>query len=212
MRVLTIQKTVFTFAELSESAKETARNWIRETNELDHDCVYSDAAEIADLFGLDLKQKRVPLMSGGNRYDPAIYYSGFCSQGDGACFEGSYQYKKGALKAVKAHAPNDTELHSIVERLQNAQRRVFYSAYASCEHTGRYSNSGNMSVSVDTEKRCDNSTFSDIESDITQALRDFADWIYSRLESEWDWINSDEQTDETLIANEYEFDESGNVA
>ena len=43
-------------------------------------------------------------------------------------------------------------------------------------------------------------------------MRDFADCIYKQLETENDWRNADEQVDETLRANEYEFTEEGERA
>lgn len=43
-------------------------------------------------------------------------------------------------------------------------------------------------------------------------MRAFADWIYRQLETEYDYQNSDEQVDESIIANEYEFTEEGKPA
>jgi hypothetical protein len=34
-------------------------------------------------------------------------------------------------------------------------------------------------------------------------------WLYDRLRENYDWLNSDEQVDETILANEYEFTETG---
>jgi hypothetical protein len=36
-------------------------------------------------------------------------------------------------------------------------------------------------------------------------------WIYKSLETEWDYLSSDEQIIETIQANEWEFDENGNM-
>ena len=46
---------------------------------------------------------------------------------------------------------------------------------------------------------------------IEQAFDDFADWIGDQLQAEYDWLTSDEVIEETIIANEYEFDEEGNL-
>ena len=46
---------------------------------------------------------------------------------------------------------------------------------------------------------------------IEQAMRDFADWIYRQLESAYDDAMSDESADESILANEYEFDETGRI-
>lgn len=88
----TIEKEVFTFEELTEDAKEKAREWWRNCeneNSSFAEYVIDDCKEIASLFGLEIDK---------------IYYSGFYSQGDGACFEGKYGYKKGALKAVQNYS------------------------------------------------------------------------------------------------------------
>jgi hypothetical protein len=208
----TVSKTVFQFDELSDSAKESARAWYRD-GALDYDWwefVYSDAAECGKLMGIDLNQKPVKLMSGATRYDPAIWFSGFSSQGDGACFEAYYSYAKGGVKAIKDRAPLDKELHRIAAELQAIQRENFYRLEARTKQRGHYYHSGCMSVDVGKADGSDcNET---AETAVTQALRDFADWIYRQLESEHDYQVADEQVDESIRANEYEFDEDGSRA
>ncbi len=49
----------------------------------------------------------------------------------------------------------------------------------------------------------------EVEDVISQALRDFAHWIYRQLETEYDYQTSDDQISEMIEANEYEFDETG---
>src|SRR3954469_19000104 len=145
-----MQITVFKFGELSDKAKEKAREWFRE-GALDHDwwdSVYDDAEEIAKLMGINLKQKPVKLMGGGTRYDPSIWFSGFANQGDGACFHAHYAYVKGCAKAVREHAPQDERLHQIADGLQDVQRRAFYRLTAETKHSGHYYHSGCMSVDV----------------------------------------------------------------
>lgn len=215
-------KTVYLFKELpDEQAKEKARDWWRQQvfdDNVDYDFVYEDAATAGEIIGIDIRTRPVKLMNGSTRYDPTIYWSGFWSQGDGACYEGSYSYrdgyvaKKGVLKALKAYAPLDTDLHNICKRLSKAQARYFYKLEASIKHRGHYYHSGCMSIEV---SHCEDH-YRDIDSDtvdeITQCLREFADWIYARLKAEYEYQTSDEVVDEALIANEYEFDEYGSLA
>jgi hypothetical protein len=182
---------VFTFAELSDSAKKYAREQYREHN-LDYewwDFVYEDAKTIGKLFGLEIND---------------MCFSGFWSQGDGVAFNASYQYRKGGLKAVMQYAPQDNELHGIVARLQTVQRKAFYRLYASCEQT----RGNNIRVNVDNDSR--DITESE-EDSITLELNYFADWIYSRLESEYEYLQSDEVIDESMVANEYEFTANGEM-
>ena len=202
-----VSKTVYKFSELDDRAKERAREWFRVDN-LAYDWwefVYDDAATIASLFGLDLMTRRVKQMDGKTRYDINISFSGFCSQGDGACFEGHYSYAKGSVKKVKDHAPQDKELHSIVERLYEAQRKNFYGLQAEIRHTGHYSHKYSMSIDVS----CDDENRRFDEDSVIEPLRDFAGWIYERLEAEHDYLMSDEVIDESMETNEYEFDEDG---
>jgi len=213
MKTITITKDIFKFDELSDDAKETAREWWRSCENADSffsETVFEDASTIAELFGLDIRTRPVELMNGTVRHDPAIYYSGFSSQGDGACFEGDYRYKKGGLKAVKDYAPKDTDLHEIVKNLQDVQKANFYQLAASTKHSGHYYHSGCMTVNV--ERIDDKEMTVDAEDDITQLLREFADWIYKRLETEYDYIMSDENVDENIIINEYDYDVDGNIA
>jgi hypothetical protein len=204
----TIEKTVFKFDELSDRAKDNAREWWRgvEVRDYDPESIYEDAAECGAILGIDMRQRRVQLMGGGTRYAPAIYYSGFSSQGDGACYESTYSYAKGAAKKIRKHAPDDKELHRIADELQTLQRRNFYRLTASTRHRGHYYHSGCMSVDVD------GANDSEAEESLTQLLRDLADWIYKQLESEYDWRLSDENVDESIRINEYEFDEEGRLA
>lgn len=186
----TIEQTVYTFAELSDSAKEHARNEYREHN-LDHDwwdSVYDDTKTTGALFGLRIDN---------------INFSDFWSQGDGASFAGTYYYQKGALKSVMEYAPKDTELHGIVSRLQDIQRKAFYGIYASTKQT----RGNNMRVYVEHDTSRD--VTESEEGDITSELNDFAHWIYSRLESEYEYLQSDEVIDEAL--NEYEFTQDGEL-
>src|SRR5690606_10902815 len=110
-----IETKVYQLHELSSEAQEKAiENLRNHEGYLDYkwwDSTYEDVKTIAALFGLEIDE---------------IYFSGFYSQGDGACFEGYYSYKKGGLKAVEGYAPTDMELYGIVKGLQDVQRRYFY--------------------------------------------------------------------------------------
>ena len=153
-------------------------------------------------------------MRGNRGTIPAIFYSGFASQGDGACFEGSYSYKKGATKKIRQYAPQDSELHRIATELQEVQRKHFYSLTATMTHRGNYQHSGCMAVDVSDSRFSSwrETIGGDAEESIVQLMRDFADWMFRQLESEFDYTNSDENVDESIVANGYEFDAEGRTA
>ena len=169
MRTETTTRNLYTFDELDDNAKERARDWWRNGG-LDYDwwdSVYEDAETVGALMGIDIDR---------------IYFSGFSSQGDGACFEGSYAYKKGGAKAVTEYAPQDSELPDIARGLQDIQKTHFYALSASVKQSGHYMHELCTDVSV-YDDRDGSHADADTDEAITELLRDFMRWIYSRLES-----------------------------
>lgn len=226
-RLETTTRQLFKFEELSDKAKDKAREWYRDAGQHDEwwEFTYEDAVACAGILGIKIAERRQPwrnITTGkeGVSVSPAIFFSGFWSQGDGACFEGSYAYAKGAAKALREHAPQDEKLHSIADDLAALPYGEGWSA--GIKTNGRYSHSGCMSVDVgfdDAAFRVNGATddlpqaeFTAGEKTITQAMRAFADWIYRQLEKEYERQNADEQVDENILANEYEFEENGTPA
>ncbi len=50
-----------------------------------YDAVYEDFQRIAEFLGINFRTRSVHLMGGGARQELRIFFSGFWSQGDGAC-------------------------------------------------------------------------------------------------------------------------------
>ena len=201
-----IETKIYQFSELSDDAKERARDWYRSVFYFDPSPLIDCIADIADMFGLDIRQTYPK--PGRHDYTPTVYYSGFYSQGDGACFEGVYRYKKGALAAVKKEYPQDTELHRIVKGLQDVQAKHFYQLRAKTGQRGHYSHSGCMWVEAEHLS----APYLDIdyaEGELRQLLRDFADWIYKALQGEYEGEQENDYVDENIVTNEYTFTEDG---
>ena len=206
-----IETTVFRLDELSDAAKDKARAWYREGGfDYDwYDAVYEDFQHIAEILGLDLKTRPVQLMGGGTRQEPCIWFRGFWSQGDGACFETFYAPRKGAPHRIREYAPQDTELHRIVDALQAIQRRNFYQLRADASHRGPYYHEYCMAISVERDSPTYQDMTADAEETVIEALRDLARWLYRQLEREYNHLSSDAAVDETIAANEYTFTEAG---
>ena len=180
------EKKIYKFEELSDEAKQKAIDWYRSGNEFYDDYIIDDAKAIARLFGLEIAE---------------IYYSGFYTQGSYTSFTGTYRYKSGALKIVNDYTGGtDSELLGIVKALQEIQRKSFYGIFC---RIGQFRQA--MSFDVEVERQ----TYSGMEDDLKKTLSEFAQWIYSKLEKEYEFTNADEQISESIIANEYEFDENG---
>ncbi len=207
------QTTVYKFDELDERAKEKAREWFRR-GALDCDWweyVYSDAETCLALAGFTVDK---------------IYFSGFASQGDGACFEGSWRaIAAQPVKAMKAHAPKDKDLHAIAAAMREiAKARP--SASMSVKHRGHYYHEHCTEFSVDCEgpewsddtRRTDaewdeiKARDVEIEEKIIETSRDAMRWIYRQLETEYEYRMADEQVDEMIRANDYEFNADGSRA
>jgi len=213
-----IETKAYQYAELSDKAKEKARDWYRDASAGDSywsDSVIEDAATIAGFLGVTLRTHDEPLPGGGTRRDPCIFFSGFWSQGDGACFEGAWSAKDVNLAALTEYAPTDKTLTQICTALADIAEE-YPDASASISHSGHYSNSGCMNIEADSGIYADDESpgaqdrdnaFPDNE--VRGELRRFADWIYRQLQAEYEYQNSDEQVAETIIANEYEFTENG---
>lgn len=185
---------IYQFNELSDSAKETARDEYRNIG-MQYtwwDCAINDVKEIGKLMGIDID---------------SVYFSGFWSQGDGACFTGEYEYKKGSVKAVKEYAPLDEELHKIAEYLVSIQKRHFYSLYTRVSHSGRYNHEYCTHFDITDHRGVE--VPDDTEEALKDALRDYMRWIYKRLESEYEYLTSDAAIDESIEVNQYEFLETG---
>ena len=218
---------VYQFDELSGKAKERAREWYRKGNCEDNywsEAVIDDATGIATMLGIDLGRTAYETMGGKTKYKPTVYFSGFWSQGDGACFEGTWRAKDVQADKLKAYAPQDKELHRIVDGLAELAKE-YPDGYFSVKHRGHYSHSECTSFDVELpsekEEELDYGSpewktlqvkLGEDEDTLTQLARDFMDWIYKQLEKEWDYQNSDEQVDEAIKANEYEFLENGERA
>lgn len=181
------------FSELSDSAKRKAIDKLSD-GWLDYewwDSVYDDAKRAGKILGLEVDE---------------IFFSGFWSQGDGASFTGSYRYKQRSALGIAAYAPQDAELQRIARALQELQRRHFYRLRATVRAgRGHY-------VNVDAEdSENPYRNIRDAEGDLRELMADFAAWIYKNLEDEYEYLTSDEVMIDSIDANDYTFDEEGNL-
>jgi hypothetical protein len=206
-----VETTVFHLDELSERARDAARAWYRGAAACDdwRECVFEDFEAICAILGVRLTTLPVPLFGGGTRQKPCIWFSGFASQGDGASFEGAYSFATGARKAIRAHAPQDSELHRIADALQAIQRRNFYQLRADISQRGRGCHEYSMSLTVERDSPNNQEMTADAEDAVVELLRDLARWLYRQLEREYDYQTSDEMTDEAILTNEYTFTGDG---
>lgn len=199
MRKVIQETEVFTFDELSDDAKENARQWMREANAGDNwaaetmlDCTVTDAAR---LLGIEFVRR--------GAY-PAIDWD---TNPVDAAFSGTWRASKFKPGAIEKEFPADKELHGIAASLAIIARD-FPESYADCGAGRR------CTQIVDAYMSDDEADEHDVCEAITaceQTLRDFAHWIACAVDREIEYQNSDEVIDETIVANEYEFTADGEV-
>lgn len=175
----------------------------------DHDWwdnTYEDFGRVAKILGFEVDLENV-------------HFSGFCSQGDGASFTGSYNAVEGkhyrrdpknfaeiAPTEMREYAPKDTTLHEIADELLVISR-MYFPAYATIGRTGTmHSHCATMNIPSCVE--CDSDTeFADevlfaVSDAILAQARALADWLYRQLEKEYEYQQSDEAVADTIFAND----------
>jgi hypothetical protein len=141
-----------------------------------------------------------------------IYFSGFWSQGDGACFVGSLD---NALTYLNHHHVDQFPmLRKLIE--------MGGSVWATSDHRGRYYHSSSVSINAECEAfwQCANpkselqeaviqrwddmvdKEIVDFEAALAEQWRTYMDDLYRRLEEEYDYLTSDDAVWETLEAND----------
>jgi hypothetical protein len=142
-----------------------------------------------------------------------VYFSGFCSQGDGACFTGTLE---DPVKLISVYFNKPEEYRLIKHILQ-----IGGGLTIDVSHQGRYYHSNSVSFSIDcdcftdlldtsTPLHEDTAYVLDIElgdqliafeEDVVPLLKSFMDKLYRDLEKEYDFLTSDEQVKEAIESN-----------
>lgn len=161
------------------------------------DCVESDFIE-------DMKQVGIHV--------DKIYFSGFWSQGDGACFVGSLD---NALTYLNHHHVDQFPmLRKLIE--------MGGTVWATSDHRGRYYHSSSVSINAECEAfwQCANpkselqeaviqrwdgmvdKEIVDFEAALAEQWRTYMNDLYTKLEEEYDYLTSDDAVWDTLVAND----------
>ncbi len=200
-----ISTKVYTYDELSDKAKEKAREWYQGAAAEDcwYDNVIEDAVTIASFLGITVDQWR-------NTH--WIRFSGFSSKGDGASFLGRWRASDiQPLATLKQYAPLDMALEALHNKLQELATQYPNACCTSRPSSSHYSHERSTDLeAIMQEEATQDTTLDAIALEECQVT--FMKWIYARLEQEYDYINSDEYIAENMRSNHYEFTEDGQRA
>ena len=189
-----IHETIlYKFDELSIQAKEKAVTSFQEDySYLDYDWyqyTINDFETILELIGY---------------YDIECYFSGFHSQGDGACFSARFSRNKRCLEKVKSYCPKEEEILNIVEKIQS---EIPLREEYEIKHSGRYSHEYCTNVYY----LGDNNKAEQLDERFLELSRQLMKILYRKLNDEYDYLNSSEAIIEYIKANDYEFTEHGTL-
>ena len=191
-----IEVEVFTFAELSDAAKEHAREWFRQGIQFDaNDTIECTILDAAKLLGITIDRPR------GQRTGYAIDWD---TNPVGAAFVGSWRASDVKPGAIQKEWPKESTLHVIAADLE-AVAAEFPDAYANCD-TGR-----GCFQRVEAMACGDDDDSSELADDamaaVVDALQSFAHWIATTIAAEIDY----QYSDESIEANGYEFTADGSI-
>ena len=183
------------YQDLSEERKEQERQHYREYG-LQYDWwagVHDYAHDTAAKFGLDIDD---------------IFFSGFCSQGDGASYTGCIKFKPCDASELPAEVQDIYEtLHEIdsLIKILNSDECIYVDI---TRNGGSYYHELSMRFSWDEYAWDDagglDALIASKEREVYEALCNYARWIYSILEEEYEHLTSDETIDEQLHDTEYD--------
>ena len=184
------------YEELSDKAKENARMGMSDIN-TDHDWweyTYEYVGEVAKSLGFEWFE-----------------VTGFdLERGSYVQYDGQFYFNK--MKLDELSDKQKDELKWFIEPIlaQNALCAIHSQGsylWAQVTPTGRVSLNVNWEV-ANTDTPDELEELLDGEA-IETAFSEFADWIQARLQEDYDYLTSDEVIEESIVDNEYDFDEEG---
>ncbi|KZL17670.1 hypothetical protein PsAD2_03006 [Pseudovibrio axinellae] len=216
-----LQTTAYCLTELPKNVQSRVLERYRAFYVHDdwYQSIYEHADQAAQLLGITINRKHINTQRLCTT--PAIYFQGFCSQGDGACFEGHFSSPGNSSQIVAniaAFSPEDVDLLNIAKRIQHLLVHTDDQLTATLTHNGsRYSHPSTICVDAELVSESDETIEAitppqGIETELTEALRHFMGWIYRKLEREFEYLTSDAQIAEALNSNSFLFTEFGEPA
>ena len=221
--------TTYTYEQLNDNAKEKVRQWWYEHG-AEHewwDCAYEDFKEEGRKLGFDIGK---------------MNFSGFYSQGDGACWSGHID----VVAWLRSHSEDSIGLEAWIQLINESFAEKHIPVGGGNAH---YSHSGTMSFGywdsvldsngddldgddallnkdsifqgmhfkdllsiIMHDDNMPHKTLNDIEEATAQSARDYADELYKRLREEYEYIVSEANLIEMCDINDWKFDEEGRMS
>jgi hypothetical protein len=188
-----MKTAIYKFNELSESSKETARSWWKESMDVEFE-------QITESIQLKLEELGLPTED--------VQWRLSCCQGDGVAFYGSLDVEEYLVK---------NKIKSKFRKLFDADKDLLIDNVEIYSNNSHYNHYNTMTVSYNE------ALYNGYEnSSREQALEDFTDHLQEHIKDlsrdfqkegyeEIERITSNEAVDESLVANDYDFTEEGEI-
>jgi hypothetical protein len=202
MRTIIKEEIIYSWEDVKNNPEflEKVLDRHRDINTLDDwwDFVYDDCIEKLKSLGY---------------YNIDIRFSGFYSQGDGASFTGNVD----VLEWIRVN-DKDVKYNGISKLIDNGVIDIYNNKIVR-DNFGNYVHENTTSVFIDmyykdganVNRSNIDGILKDLEDDIYKHHVDLNKEIYRSLEDTYDYLHSDQSVCDTLEANDYEFDEEGNI-
>ena len=193
------------YAELSDEAKRKAVEWMQESN--------------GEHFEPDHLIEEWKLLLGRLGFvDVDIYWSGFWSQGDGACFTGLWNAlwldmldsatdytSADRAKEITAYPEEVRGLYKLLSTVEDDETDSPIVTKCTLTHRGSYSRSNSVMFDFDTGPYAPD----DAMHEFKEWCQDLMHMIYKDLEAEYEWVTGEEYAVEAIEINDYNFNKEG---
>jgi hypothetical protein len=192
MKTITIE--VYKYDELSPEAKRAARQWYTEGMQFDDSPTIDDAKQALALVGWEIEK---------------VLWSGFGSQGDGACFAGTWHADKVQGDALRAYAPEDGRLHKIASDFETLAKLAPGGVYGVKHDGGRYYHDHCTDFFFEESEDMHFAGNVALEREAVNSARAAMKWVYRQLETAYDAEQEEDAVAHNIRANEYDFTAQG---
>lgn len=195
MRKVMIEKEIYNLEDLKQNKalyEKAQRKFAEGECEVDWSSSFIDEKNTA--------------MSKMGWYDLSIYFNGFYSQGDGASIAGKIDIED-ALSILKREVPAELKEDLCLQDTITIGRM-----------TTMYYHSNTLKVNVEFQEADDIVVENKLNEFIEQLGKDVLDWIkeesdkfYNELQQHYEYLWSNENFEEDVKSNDYEFDIDGDI-
>jgi hypothetical protein len=193
-----VEITIYQFNELSDNAKAKAI------------INYNDININDTQWDMDIINEYKSKLESEGFIDSKIYYSGFCSQGDGASFDCNSIDIEKFIESNECKGKNYDRIKKIKDYLCFTIDKNSYGCHYSHENT-RYIDSNHSARLYEKEFKFIGKIIAELQELIEERRLQLSKGIYRKLYETYFDLTSEELVKQALIDNDYYFTEDGKI-